>query len=70
MSDDVSKAEFSDWKNQIVTQAVFKKINDAREATVEHMLFGGTVGDNTGEDTARAVGVLQGLDMLLGIDWE
>ena len=67
---EISKAEFADWKSQPVTQEVLKVVAEARQATEGHLLYGGTIGENTAEETARAVGVLQGLDMLLAVDFE
>jgi len=62
---EVSAAEFSDWKAQPVTQEVFKKLEETKAITTEYLLHGGSLTDHAGRDTAQAVGLLRGLDMIL-----
>lgn len=67
---DVSKSEYEEWRNHPVTLEVFNTIRASRQQAVDHIVFSGTLTDSTERDTARAVGIIQGIDMLLAMDWE
>lgn len=66
----VSEAEYKEWRNHPVTLEVFGKVEESRKQIVDHLVYAGTMTSHTARDTAKAVGMIQGIDMLLAMDWE
>lgn len=63
----ISKDEFINWKAGEVTKAVFKMLRDGRDDLSYSLINGNTLkGDSsTAEATARVVGILYGIDLIL-----
>lgn len=63
----VTKEEFLQWKNHAVTIELLETIKQKQEELSQFVLFGGTLGENAVQNTARAVGRNEVLQDLL--DW-
>ena len=66
----ITKGELQEWKEHPLTQEAFKVIREQREQWSSALETGGTLNGTTTEATAKAVGVLYGIDLLLKIHIE
>lgn len=68
----MSKDEFAAWRNSPATQQVRKKMQIEREEIVRQICEGATLAgaECTGELTARAIGIVAGIDLFLEAEWE
>jgi len=66
----VSATEYQDWLNHDVTKKVFSSLRDYRYNITEGLATGETLGHGLGsnEATARSVGIVQGIDLILKIE--
>lgn len=73
MQNEITKEELEQWKNQRITIAVFDKLREYRNSYVSALSNGETLfykSDKTQAETARVVGVIFGIDLILEIDYE
>ena len=73
MSDKISKERFEQWLNNSDTIAVFDILREYRYNYVAALAAGETVfheSDKTQAETARAIGVIYGLDLILEMKYE
>jgi len=63
----ISKDEFVNWRAGEITKEVFKLLMDARDDLSFSLINGNTLkGDSsTAEATARVIGILYGIDLIL-----
>lgn len=61
----IEKEEFIQWKSSIVTKMLFEQIKDTQEKLKDFVIFGGTQGENSVANTARAVGRAEALQDIL-----
>lgn len=63
----ISLSEWQMWKNLPTTQAVFEALSNERSMWVQALAFGDTLQSpgNEMKETAKAVGVVAGLSVLL-----
>ena len=68
----MSKADFQTWLIQPATKQVFAALRELRQEWADKLANGGTLCGNgpTEQETARAVGVIQGIDFMLQAKWE
>ena len=66
----ISKEEFSEWKNDKVTMAIFQVLDTLRTGYMMQLANGATLGDKTAEETAKVVGRIQGINDLMLVDYE
>lgn len=66
----LSKDEFQLWLDSGATDKVFAILESKRAQFIEILTSGQTLGPNVEQETARIVGILQGLDMALKIEIE
>lgn len=68
----MSKEEFHLWKHDPRTQEVMARLEGMKQEWVTRLVQGGTLCGNgpTQEETARAVGVIYGIDLILKAEWE
>ena len=68
----MTKREYEEWRLDPTTQEVFKHFKEMREGLVNSLVNGGTLkeGSDTGEATAKVVGILYGIDLLLKMEFE
>jgi len=65
----LTKEEFGEWKHQPVTEKVLKVLAGQREVFSDALLNGATLcGHRTAEETAKAVGIIYGVDLLLQME--
>lgn len=64
--------EYREWKEHLITQRVFKELRKERERLVFNITNGGTLknGEGTGEATAKTVGIICGIDLILQMTFE
>lgn len=67
---ELTKADFSDWKEGPVTRRVFALIQARRDTVKEALARGETLGENTVINTASLVGYIRGMDELLAVEFE
>jgi len=67
----MNKEDFDQWKSNPVTKEVMEIIRDWRTAYANSLAMGGTYNpdsmENTFGNTAKTVGVIEGLDQILNI---
>jgi hypothetical protein len=63
-----SKTEYMEWLSMPITEEVFKQLTEIRDATKDHLMSGGTLADDPVKETARAVGIIEGLELFLNLD--
>ena len=63
----VTKEEFLQWKNHAVTIELLETIKAKQEELNSFVLFGGTLGENVAQGTARAVGRMESFQDI--VDW-
>ncbi len=63
----ITKEEFLLWKNHATTIELFELIRAKQQELNSFVLFGGTLGDNAIQNTARAVGRNEAYQDIL--DW-
>ena len=66
----MTKEEFQEWKGNKTTQKILDLLSKDRESIKEDLSHGATLGQFTGESTARLVGIVQGLDRIIEIEYE
>jgi len=66
----VSAAEYQNWLNHDVTKKVFLSLRNYRANILEGLAAGETLGHGCGsnEATAKSVGVVRGIDLILKIE--
>jgi len=65
---EITEGEFLEWKTLPATQSMFKVLRSVRAGLVDGLCNGSTLcGDcgKTGEETAKIVGMLYGIDLFL-----
>lgn len=67
---ELSKEEFHEWSADPTTEKVMRLVFNFRELIKEQTMQGMTLGENSGEDTAQAVGITAGLDFLLTMEYD
>ncbi len=73
MNDRITKEDFGQWLNNTCTKAVLDKLHEYRDNYVSALANGETVFHQTGKtqaETARAIGVIYGLDLILEMKYE
>ncbi len=72
MEGTITKEQFESWKEHHVTRVVFEALGVERERWSQELGSGATLkgGEGTGEATAKIVGILYGLDMILKMEYE
>ena len=73
MNDKISKEQFEQWLNSSATLAILDIMRQYRHNYVSALSNGETVfheSDKTQAETARAIGVIYGIDLLLEIKYE
>lgn len=71
LAEEITKEQWGHWKHHPITRETFRQLRKLRSEIVTHIANGGTLaGDSmkTAELTARAVGKLEGIDLLLNIE--
>ena len=69
----MNKETFDQWLNSPLTQKVFDRLRDYRHSYAEAISSGQTLfheSDKTQAETARVIGVIYGIDLLLEIKFE
>lgn len=68
----MTKDEFIAWRNSPATQQVRAKMKQERDEILKQLLEGSTLAgtEHTGELTAKAVGMIAGIDLFLDAEWE
>jgi len=69
---DLTQDDFTMWLQSHATQKVFDRLREYRKAYVDGLCDGRTLGhsaDVTQAETARAVGVITGLDLVLNLKY-
>lgn len=69
----LTSEQFQEWKNHPVTKEIFTELNKSRNALVEQLVNGSSIGyqaDETHGTTSKLVGQINGLDQLLNISFE
>ena len=69
----LTSEQFQEWKNHPVTKEIFAELKKSRQAIVEQLANGNSIGPDaqaTHGFTKRAVGQINGLDQLLNISFE
>lgn len=69
---EITKEQFGDWKANPVTVAVMEQLDERKALLASVLCDGGTVGskvDETALNTARHVGVIEGLNQILNIEF-
>lgn len=66
----ISKEDFINWKNDSITKAVFTMLEQCRDEYVEDMMRVDAYLNDSDKDRGKRVGLIEGLNMLLGLDFE
>ena len=69
----LTSEQFQEWKNLSVTKEIFAELKKSRQAIVEQLSNGNSIGYEaavTHGNTNRLVGQIAGLDQLLNISFE
>jgi len=69
----LTSEQFQEWKNHPVTKEIFAELKKSKQAIVEQLANGGSIGytvDETHGFTNKLVGQINGLDQLLNISFE
>ncbi len=69
----MNKEDFGQWLNSAATQQVFDKIREYRYSYVDALSSGQTLFHEAGKtqvETARVLGILHGIDLILEIKYE
>ena len=69
----LTSEQFQEWKNHPVTKEIFAELKKSRQAIVEQLSNGNSIGyeaATTHGNTNRLVGQISGLDQLLNISFE
>jgi hypothetical protein len=66
----ISKEDFINWKNDSITKAVFTLLEQCRDEYVEDMMRVDAYLNDSDKDRGKRVGLIEGLNMLLGLDFE
>jgi len=66
----ISKEDFTNWKNDSITKAVFAIIEKCRDSYVEDMMRVESYLNDSDTDRGKRVGLIEGLNMLLGLEFE
>ena len=72
ISAQLSKEEFDNWIHQRTTRLVFAIVEAHRQRTIEYLGMGFSLKDDPGttaQATAKWVGLVEGLDLLLQIEY-
>jgi len=67
---ELSRDEFHEWNTNPTTEKVMQLIFNYRALIKEQLARGETLGDNSVQDTAQAVGIVTGLDFLLTMEYD
>lgn len=65
----VTKTEFVLWKNSKVTKMFLGVINERIQQVAQEVVAGGTLGENVGQSTAKAIGYIKGLTDVFNLDF-
>lgn len=69
----MNKEQFKEWKEHLITQEIFKALEQTKNMDIESLVEGNTLSADPGETaqlTARIVGKIQGLNQLINISYE
>ncbi len=71
--EELSKETFGLWKTLPITQEIIKGLRAEKAVLIEALCSGQTLtGDagTTAEETAKVVGMIKGIDLILNIEYE
>ena len=57
----VTKEQYSNWLENAVTKQFFEQVNTRLNDKAEHLISGGTLGENSAERTSNFVGYITAL---------
>lgn len=69
----ITAEQFAEWKEQPATKELFAALKDVRQALIDRLSSGQTIGesaDDTHGRTNKIVGQIEGLNQLLNVTYE
>lgn len=71
---EITKEQYEIWRTQRITQEIFKVLSKMRDEFKEQLAGGAVLNSASGEQTlaaySRVLGIIEGIDQVLNMDFE